>query len=256
MRQLVIITVVSMALTAHAAPEGDHNFELHDSTTAKGAGGSAHHPSKIAPTKTDAAMKFVVINQDKGPVKGVVIALTTPTGDKLYTDETDAEGYAETLVPTGRTYELTYLSLGRKDVAASVTVTNEPKQIVKLTLRYKPRPVVPPFVLKGVAFDTAKATIRPESYPQLDIVAEFMTHKKSARLEISGHTDNVGNPKANKTLSERRALSCRAYLISKGIDGSRITAVGHGDTRPVAPNNTEEGRQQNRRIEAIELASD
>jgi outer membrane protein OmpA-like peptidoglycan-associated protein len=156
----------------------------------------------------------------------------------------------------GQKYELTYLSLGRKDVAASVTVTNEPKQSVKLTLRYKPRPPPPPFVLKGVTFDTAKATIRPESYPQLDTVAEFMTHKKSARLEISGHTDNQGSAKTNKALSERRAMACRSYLISKGIDGSRITAIGYGDTRPVAPNNTEEGRQQNRRIEAIEVRTD
>jgi OmpA-OmpF porin, OOP family len=253
MRHLVTVTIATMALTAQAAPDGGHNFELQDSTTAKSARGV--HPSKIVATKTEAAMKFVVINQDKGPVKGVVVALTSPTGDKYYTDETDGEGYAETLVPVGQKYELTYLSLGRKDVAASVTVTDEPKQNVKLTLRYKPRPPAPPFVLKGITFDTARATIRPESYPQLDIVADFMSRKKSARLEISGHTDSAGNPKTNKSLSEKRAQACRGYLISKGIDGGRIAAVGHGDARPVAPNDTEEGRQKNRRIEAIELAS-
>lgn len=253
MRHLVIVTIGTMAVTAHAAPDAGPSFELQDSTTAKSARGA--HPSKISPTKTDAAMKFFVIDQEKGPVKGVVIALGAPTGHKYYTDETDAEGYAETLVPVGQKYELTYLSLGRKDVAASVTVTSEPKQTVKLTLRYKPRPPAPPFVLKGVTFETALATIKPESYPQLDLVAEFMTRKRSARLEISGHTDNVGNPKTNKALSEKRALSCRSYLISKGIDGSRITAVGHGDSRPIAPNDTDEGRQKNRRIEAIELVS-
>jgi outer membrane protein OmpA-like peptidoglycan-associated protein len=254
MRHLVIIAIATLSVTAHATVPDAGSFELHESTTSKSAHGA--QPSKIVPTKTEAAMKFVVINQDKGPVKGVVVVLTSPTGEKFFTDETDAEGYAETLVPVGQKYELTYLSLGRKDVAASVTVTNEPKQSVKLTLRYKPRPPPPPFVLKGVTFDTAKATIRPESYPQLDTVAEFMTHKKSARLEISGHTDNQGSAKTNKALSERRAMACRSYLISKGIDGSRITAIGYGDTRPVAPNNTEEGRQQNRRIEAIEVRTD
>jgi OmpA-OmpF porin, OOP family len=251
LRNLVIIAIATLALTVHAAPDGGHDFELRDSTTAKSAQGV--HPSKITATRTEAAMKFFVINQDKGPVKGVVIALTSPGGQKYYTDETDAEGYAETLVPVGQKYELTYLSLGPKDVAASVTVTNEPKQNVKLTLRYKPRPAPPPFVLKGITFDTAKATIRPESYPQLDLVADFMTRKKSARLEIAGHTDNVGNPKTNKTLSEKRAQACRGYLVSKGIDGGRITAVGYGDTRPVASNSTEEDRQKNRRIEASEL---
>jgi outer membrane protein OmpA-like peptidoglycan-associated protein len=80
-----------------------------------------------------------------------------------------------------------------------------------------------------------------------------MRLKKSARVEISGHTDNVGNPRTNKTLSAKRAEACRAYLISKGIEGARITAVGHGAERPVAPNDSEENRQKNRRIEVVEL---
>jgi outer membrane protein OmpA-like peptidoglycan-associated protein len=80
-----------------------------------------------------------------------------------------------------------------------------------------------------------------------------MTYTKSSRIEISGHTDNAGNPKTNQKLSEKRAQACRDYLISKGIDGSRIEAVGYGDQRPVAPNDSEDGRQQNRRIEAREL---
>ncbi|MFI5301922.1 MAG: OmpA family protein, partial [Polyangiales bacterium] len=81
----------------------------------------------------------------------------------------------------------------------------------------------------------------------------YLTHKKSARIEISGHTDNVGNPKTNKALSEKRAQACRDYLISKGIDGARVQAIGYGDERPIAPNDTEDGRQKNRRIEATEL---
>ena len=89
--------------------------------------------------------------------------------------------------------------------------------------------------------------------PRLDHVYEYLAHKRSARIEISGHTDNVGNPKANKDLSQRRAQACRDYLVGKGIDAARIVAVGKGDEAPVAPNDTEEGRRQNRRIEATEL---
>ena len=63
----------------------------------------------------------------------------------------------------------------------------------------------------------------------------------------------MGNKKANKTLSNKRAKACREYIISKGVDASRIEAVGYGDERPIAPNDTEDGRQQNRRIEATEL---
>lgn len=247
MHHLVTIAVATMALGAVDA----NDFVLRDSDAAKGAHGAK--ASKIEPTKTDAAMKFFVIDKDKGPVKGVVICLASPAGAKYYTDETDAEGYAEVLVPVGQKYDVTYLSLGRRDIAATVAVTSEPRQNVKLTLRFKRLPPPPPFVLTGVNFDTGKATIRPESFVRLDIVVDFMAHKKSSHVEISGHTDNVGKSKANKVLSAKRAEACRSYLISKGIEGSRITAVGHGDERPVAPNDTDEGRQKNRRIEAVEL---
>jgi OmpA-OmpF porin, OOP family len=248
MHQLMMIVVATLAL-ADPKPAGD--FILHGSDAAKGAHGAK--PSKIVATKTDAAMKFFVIDKAKGPVKGVVVSLVSPGGTKYYTEETDSEGYAEVLVPVGQKYDVTYLSLGRKDFATSVAVTNEPKQSIKLTLNYTPRPAPPPFVLTGINFDTGKATIKPDSVVKLDIVVEFMAHKKSARVEISGHTDNKGAAKANKTLSAKRAEACRAYIISKGIDGDRITAAGYGDQRPVAPNDTDENRQKNRRIEVVEL---
>jgi OOP family OmpA-OmpF porin len=258
MCRLVTLTLAAVALApnavARAAPpdagEG-HDFQLHDSSTAKEAHGA--RASKIKPTRTSAAMKFVVIDKEKGPIKGVVITLTGPSGTTYYTEETDAEGYAEVLVPVGVKYDVAYLSLGRKDVAATVSVTNEPNQNVKLTLRYKRQPPPPPFVLSGVTFDTAKATIRPESFARLDLVVEFMRYKKHARVEIAGHTDNVGNRKANRILSEKRAQACRDYIVSKGIDAGRIDAAGFGDERPLVPNDTDEGRQKNRRIEVKEL---
>ena len=214
--------------------------------------------SKIKPTATDAALKFFVIDKDKGAIEGIVISVTGPNGVKYYTEETDKDGYAELLVPNGRKYEVVYLSLGRKDIAAKLSVTDEPNQNIKLTLRYKrfdpPAGATEPrFVLDGVYFDTGKTTIRADSFPRLDNVVEYMLHKKSARIEISGHTDNQGNPKANKTLSQKRAQACREYLMSKGIDGGRVLAVGYGDERPITSNDSEDGRQKNRRIEASEL---
>jgi outer membrane protein OmpA-like peptidoglycan-associated protein len=232
----------------------DSEFVLRKSTTAKGAQGAT--PSKIKATKTEAAMKFFVVDKEKGPVSGIVISLAGPDGKKFYTEETDSTGYAEVLVPVGRKYDLVYLSLGRGDITASVPVTDEPNQNIKLTLRYKGwQPEAGPqrFVLDGVEFDTGKATLRPESFARLDVIVEYLLHKKSARVEISGHTDNVGNVKANQKLSEKRANACRDYLVSKGVDGARVVAVGYGDARPIAPNESAEGRQKNRRIEATEL---
>jgi outer membrane protein OmpA-like peptidoglycan-associated protein len=240
-----------------AKPEeksGDQ-FTMLDTKTAKETRGTKD--SKLAPTKTEALMKFLVIDKEKGPIEGIVISMAAPDGKKFYTEETDATGYAEVLVPVGKKYEIVYVSLGRKDITATYDVLNEPNQNIKLTLRYKryvpEKPGPERIVLDGVTFDTAKATIKPESFPRLDRVVEFMMHKKKVRIQISGHTDNMGKKAANKVLSQNRARACRDYVISKGIDGSRIEAVGYGDERPIAPNDTDEGRAQNRRIEAVEL---
>src|SRR3954454_8411784 len=242
-----MIAVGIMALASRDAGE----FQLRDSDAAKGAHGAAK--SKIAATKTEAAMKFFVTDKESGPIKDVVICLTSPTSAKYCTDETDADGYAEVLVPVGQKYDVTYLSLGGGDIATSVSVTNEPKQNIKLTLRYKRPPPRTPFVLKGVNFDTGTAVLRSDSESRLDLVVDFMKRRKSAVVEISGHTDNVGKPKTNKALSMKRARACRDYLISKGIEGSRITAVGFGGERPTVPNDSDENRQKNRRIEVVEL---
>lgn len=249
MTSLVTILAATLSLANANADAG--SFQLHDTGASKSAKGA--HPSKIESTKTEAAMKFFVVEKEKGPVKGVVIVLTAPDGTKYYTDETDDEGYGEVLVPVGQKYEITYLNLGRKDVAANVTVTNEPKQNVKLTLRFTRLPPPPPFQITGINFDTGKAVLKSGSYDKLDVVYEFLAHKKSAKVEISGHTDNVGKAKANKTLSQKRAEACRNYLTGKGLEGSRITAIGYGDEKPVAPNDTPENREKNRRIEVIEV---
>lgn len=238
-----------------------NEFKIRDSDTAEDARGV--YESHIESNETHAAIRFFVIDKDKGPIEGIVIKLTAPDGTQYYTLETDAQGFAEVLVPVGAKYDLTYLSLGRRDVKAVVDVPDEPNQDIKLTLRYKWHGPPPSeggdgssgqrFVLEGIHFDTGKATLREDSYDRLDEVVEYMTHKKSARIEVSGHTDNVGNPAGNKRLSKRRAQAVRKYLISKGIEGSRIEAVGYGSERPIASNDTEAGRQQNRRIEVIEI---
>jgi outer membrane protein OmpA-like peptidoglycan-associated protein len=254
----IVATIFLAAQTAAyaAAPPAPAStekpeFQLQDTHTAKEAHGAT--ASKIKPTRTEAAMKLFVVDKDKGPVKGVVIVVTGPDKTKYYLEPTDSEGYAEVLVPVGRRYDISYLSLGRREIAATVPVADEPSQSVKLTLRYKREMPQQPFILAGVEFDTAKATIRPESFSRLDGVVEFMLHKPDTRVEISGHTDNVGKAKANKALSEARAQACRDYIVSKGVDKKRLEAVGFGAERPIAPNDTDEGRQKNRRIEAKEL---
>ncbi|MDD5524954.1 MAG: OmpA family protein, partial [Smithella sp.] len=104
----------------------------------------------------------------------------------------------------------------------------------------------------NVQFDTNKAVIKEKYNDDIKKMADFMKEFPDTTAEIGGHTDNIASAAYNQKLSEKRANSVRQYLIDKfGIDGSRLTAVGYGLTKPAAGNDTEEGRQQNRRVEAV-----
>lgn len=106
--------------------------------------------------------------------------------------------------------------------------------------------------LHGILFDTGKATIRPESASDLATVAQVLAADPALRLEIQGHTDNVGARAANLRLSQDRAAAVQAYLVqTHGVATARLTSSGFGDTRPVADNETEQGRAQNRRVELV-----
>lgn len=103
-----------------------------------------------------------------------------------------------------------------------------------------------------VEFDTGKSDIKPRYYEELKTAAVFLNKHPEATVTIVGHTDNVGDPDDNVRLSRERAQSVRAYLIENfSIDASRISAIGVGAEKPIAGNDTAEGRQQNRRIVAV-----
>ncbi len=105
--------------------------------------------------------------------------------------------------------------------------------------------------LQGIKFATGKDVILKPSFPILDQVAKIMFENPSYKLLINGHTDNVGKADKNMILSEKRAISVKNYLLSKGVEESRIKATGYGDTMPVGNNKTKAGQKQNRRVEFI-----
>ncbi|HUN55439.1 MAG TPA: OmpA family protein [Smithella sp.] len=120
-----------------------------------------------------------------------------------------------------------------------------------------PPPPPPPVrekvtITLNVEFDTAKSVVKDKYYDEIKKVADFMKEYTDTNAVIEGHTDNVGKEAYNQRLSEERAKSVRQYLIDKfGIDGSRLTTVGYGFSRPIASNDTAEGRQKNRRVVAV-----
>ena len=105
------------------------------------------------------------------------------------------------------------------------------------------------FAAKNVQFETGKATLKAQSFATLDKVAEILSRYPRYNLFIDGHTDNIGDRTANQVLSEERAQSCYEYLLSRSIDPLRMQYKGFGSSKPVSDNNTEEGREANRRVE-------
>jgi outer membrane protein OmpA-like peptidoglycan-associated protein len=100
-------------------------------------------------------------------------------------------------------------------------------------------------------FDFDSAELRPESITELERVVKFMNDVPFATARIEGHTDSVGSDAYNLKLSDRRAKSVFDYLTSRGVDPARLTSVGYGEANPIAPNDTAEGRQLNRRVMLI-----
>jgi outer membrane protein OmpA-like peptidoglycan-associated protein len=95
--------------------------------------------------------------------------------------------------------------------------------------------------------------IKPESGPTLRSILALLNEDPGLKFAIEGHTDNQGGPKVNGPLSEKRAAAVKAWLVNQGIDGSRLTSKGLGQTKPLDTNDTAEGRANNRRVEFVKV---
>ena len=104
-------------------------------------------------------------------------------------------------------------------------------------------------VFSNLQFETGKSIIKSSSFESLDKLVELLKKKSNFKLQIDGHTDNVGKPASNLTLSKNRANAAKKYLTDRGIDATRITTNGYGHKKPVASNATVDGRAKNRRVE-------
>lgn len=180
-----------------------------------------------------------------------IVVFKSRMKEREYQGLSDAEGKFTVRLPAGDKYDI--FILGFND-SLSYNVLDIPalkdnqyyKNPFKVDIQFDPPKS---FVLENVTFETGKADLKPESFVVLDELVEYLKRKSDERIEVGGHTDNVGKADANIVLSQNRANTVRAYLLMKGIDSERVTARGYGMTEPIAENTTAEGRQMNRRTE-------
>ncbi len=201
--------------------------------------------------KKDEALILITVADNKGKrLDGVIVSVQQGFRPKPFSRVSDKDGKIKLIVPAGDVYQLRFLSLdvSQNKHVERFDIPDEEDLRYTLVMTYTP-PTSKVFVLEGVYFNTGKATLKPSSYKALGTLLEYLKMKKSVEIELSGHTDNVGNDEANQQLSEARAKAVRKYLVSKGIAGSRISAVGFGESSPVASNDTAAGRKKNRRTE-------
>ncbi|MCO6467040.1 MAG: OmpA family protein [Bradyrhizobiaceae bacterium] len=180
-----------------------------------------------------------VVYEDLASNKRVGEAESSPT-----------DGAYRVALPEGRLYGVHaeargYYALSEQFDARDLENYKETERDLLLT----PIKVNATFRLNNVFFDQGKYDLRAESFAELDRLVDFLKTNKSVAIELGGHTDNVGSDAANLQLSQDRVNSVMAYLVSKGTKDSRIKAKGYGESKPVATNDTDEGRQLNRRVE-------
>jgi outer membrane protein OmpA-like peptidoglycan-associated protein len=160
-------------------------------------------------------------------------------------------------IPTGKDYAMEASAAGYLFFSENFSLKNDTdvEHPFELNVPMKHIDVGSTMVLKNIFFETNKYDLKPESHTELDKLIDLMTNNPSLKIEISGHTDDQGTAQYNQTLSEQRAKAVNDYLVKHGIDQGRLTFKGYGQTKPVATNDTEEGRAQNRRTEITIVAT-
>ena len=196
-----------------------------------------------------------VLNQQTGkvPEDASVTYEDLSTGKVLGQAKPDpATGKYKLVLPYGKNYGITAKAKGLIPASTNLDLSTMKGRYLELDdrdLSMVPLVKGNTATINNLFFDLGKATLKPESGPELKRILQVMTENKSLVIEISGHTDNTGSDEINDKLSLERANAVKENLLKGGIDTSRIRTKGYGKSKPKADNSTEEGRQINRRVE-------
>lgn len=194
---------------------------------------------RVLNAKTKEPLQAKVAYSDLKTGKASGVAMSSPK-----------DGYYQIVLPQGVLYSFNASKEGFISVDDNIDATNlkEYKEIYR-DLYLSPFEVGATVRLNNVFFDFNKSVLKEDSYKELDKVVEFLIQNPTVIIEIGGHTDNVGGDELNKKLSNDRAKAVYDYLRAKNIEAARISSKGYGKAKPVDTNDTDEGRQNNRRVE-------
>jgi outer membrane protein OmpA-like peptidoglycan-associated protein len=190
---------------------------------------------------------------DKKTTKGLPSAvelIDLATGQLLSKVQTDETGNYLLTLPVGKDYAFNVNRKGYLFYSDHFMLSEpSPDSTYIKNIPLQPIEMDAAIVLNNIFFDVNKFDLKPQSQAELDKLVDLLLENPAVKIEISGHTDNTGKPADNLVLSENRAKAVVSFLISKGIAAHRLTYKGYGESKPIAGNNTEEGRALNRRTE-------
>lgn len=212
-------------------------------------------PEELRP-KPSVIVKGIVTNaKDNTKIDAWVLVEDINTGELIATAKSNSlSGEYLVVLPSGRNYSVSANKEGFFFYSNKFEVTETAKyEEITKDITLKPIEKGARVVLNNIFFETGKATLTQESYIELGKAVNLLKANKKMKVEVGGHTDNVGSDEANMKLSHERAKSVRDYLVKSGIDSDRLEAKGYGETQAVASNDTEEGRKANRRTEFVIL---
>ena len=208
-------------------------------------------PEEVSPIPASYISGLITDARSGWPLRANFNLVDVTSNQEIMNTNASSEGSFFLTIPTNRNYALFashpgYLFHSMHFSLEGVHTAEEPYH---LNIELNPIRVGSTMVMRNIFFETDSYELKPESIVELNKLLELLKLNPSMKIEVGGHTDNVGTAAYNLTLSENRAKSVANFLTSNGVDKTRITSKGYGLTKPIGDNNTEKGRAQNRRTE-------
>lgn len=209
-------------------------------------------PETIKPNPVTFVKGKVFDKATKAPIQANVELINLKTNRSIYAGNSNRlNGEFLASLPAGQNYLLNVAAEGYLFYSDNFALENPNTVLKPYTLEVPLQKITigEKVVLKNIFYELNSAALSPDSKAELDKLVAFLQTNPNTKIELSGHSDNTGNEQNNVTLSQNRAKSVYDYVVKAGIDAARLSFKGYGKAQPIAPNETEEGRAQNRRTE-------